>query len=107
MSGSFRCVSRLPEFSFTGGRLLFTAPPAPDMYTLSLHDALPISPHIVDAGEAQQTAKPFRFHLHRPRRRWNRNGFAVRSEEHTSELQSLRPLVCRPLLEKKHDQAYS
>src|SRR5262245_63031131 len=24
-----------------------------------------------------------------------------RSEEHTSELQSLRPLVCRPLLEKK------
>jgi len=32
----------------------------------------------------------------------NRGFFLVRSEEHTSELQSLRPLVCRPLLERKN-----
>src|SRR5262245_63411017 len=35
------------------------------------------------------------------RRRGERD--AVRSEEHTSELQSLRHLVCRPLLEKKNE----
>src|SRR5262245_65709639 len=34
-------------------------------------------------------------------RRAKRSGVAVRSEEHTSELQSLRHLVCRLLLEKK------
>src|SRR6476659_11216259 len=57
-----------------------------EIYTLSLHDALPISlrgaprPHAHAAG---------------PRHR------AARSEEHTSELQSLRHLVCRLLLEKK------
>src|SRR5437899_10006935 len=36
----------------------------------------------------------------RPRHRWL-EGWRIRSEEHTSELQSLRHLVCRLLLEKK------
>src|SRR5262245_63264809 len=36
-------------------------------------------------------------HTHDP----GRNAFSRRSEEHTSELQSLRHLVCRLLLEKK------
>src|SRR5215469_18838940 len=62
-----------------------------EIYTLSLHDALPIS-----------------------RPRWN--GLAGtpttshcvwRSEEHTSELQSRRDLVCRLLLEKKKKTIYS
>src|SRR5437016_8032713 len=35
------------------------------------------------------------------RRRWDANAFHARSEEHTSELQSLTNLVCRLLLEKK------
>src|SRR5699024_11451214 len=37
----------------------------------------------------------------------NCNSQAVRSEEHTSELQSRFDLVCRLLLEKKHDSKYS
>src|SRR5258705_7771452 len=59
-----------------------------EIYTLSLHDALPIygddpmeALHQRHAGEDQRPAQ--------------------RSEEHTSELQSLRHLVCRLLLEKK------
>src|ERR1035438_10895847 len=56
-----------------------------EIYTLSLHDALPIS-HDDRAPEP------------RPSHHWSR---ADRSEEHTSELQSLRHLVCRLLLEKK------
>src|SRR3712207_7194923 len=79
-----------------------------EIYTLSLHDALPISallaifgrrafwrpaifgwgngvPHVGDTG-ADETHGA-----------WRR----VRSEEHTSELQSRQYLVCRLLLEKK------
>src|ERR1039458_4059750 len=63
-----------------------------EIYTLSLHDALPISAWRA-AGSA--TDRPFwRSSASSPSIRW-------RSEEHTSELQSLRHLVCRLLLEKK------
>src|SRR3989440_5719419 len=65
-----------------------------EIYTLSLHDALPISFHYSDVWS---------FCLAR-----RRNGPASkpasrlgRSEEHTSELQSRSDLVCRLLLEKK------
>src|SRR2546423_10929339 len=60
-----------------------------EIYTLSLHDALPICrrPHRRGA-------------VHRRAARRAR-GPAPRSEEHTSELQSLAYLVCRLLLEKK------
>src|ERR1039458_10841212 len=60
-----------------------------EIYTLSLHDALPIYRHRWNAIELGQQ---FAFH---------RND---RSEEHTSELQSLRHLVCRLLLEKEKKQ---
>src|SRR5256885_16925759 len=69
-----------------------------EIYTLSLHDALPIcSPCISlegasgDQYETPASALHLRLHHHRPRR----------SEEHTSELQSPCNLVCRLLLEKK------
>src|SRR5471030_3536371 len=58
-----------------------------EIYTLSLHDALPIS--------LSGRRKPSRGG---PNVRLACNN---RSEEHTSELQSLRHLVCRLLLEKK------
>src|SRR6202012_6302781 len=58
-----------------------------EIYTLSLHDALPIY-----GGGARSFVSP-RTHP-------NRVG-SVRSEEHTSELQSHSDLVCRLLLEKK------
>src|SRR5271165_7649146 len=57
-----------------------------EIYTLSLHDALPISPHSARAGGAY---------------RWTHRAHCARSEEHTSELQSRENLVCRLLLEKK------
>src|ERR1039458_124694 len=59
-----------------------------EIYTLSLHDALPISV-ILDAGAYNSF-------------QWSTTETTeTRSEEHTSELQSLRHLVCRLLLEKK------
>src|SRR5438045_7744296 len=74
----------------------FTVPATTGIYTLSLHDALPIYPRrraTGALGKSHQLAA----------------GLVVahdmiqtcRSEEHTSELQSLRHLVCRLLLEKK------
>src|SRR5204863_10075253 len=76
--------------------LFFFNDPAPtDIYTLSLHDALPISS--CSAGwpfPFQSSARGSRDSSGRP----SING---RSEEHTSELQSRRDLVCRLLLEKK------
>src|SRR5205823_13276062 len=83
----------------------FTSPTsAPAIYTLSLHDALPIWRRCAVWGSAR---RPLALHL--VSGRWlpgpRRNEFgvrAMRSEEHTSELQSLAYLVCRLLLEKKN-----
>src|SRR5438105_10463147 len=59
-----------------------------EIYTLSLHDALPISCRDSRHRGAPRRPRPGRA----PRKR---------SEEHTSELQSRVDLVCRLLLEKK------
>src|SRR5258708_8209682 len=65
-----------------------------EIYTLSLHDALPISTRFVEPARASPIAKT--------------PGAVVssdkRSEEHTSELQSPDHLVCRLLLEKKNNE---
>src|SRR5260370_40445859 len=60
-----------------------------EIYTLSLHDALPILEVVGEPGSRQrvQTGDPI--------------AAGIRSEEHTSELQSHLNLVCRLLLEKK------
>src|SRR2546425_13130330 len=82
-----------------------------EIYTLSLHDALPISralPHDAGLGalrRSQQGGSALRGAL--PGRDGGRHDPRSlarplrRSEEHTSELQSLAYLVCRLLLEKK------
>src|SRR2546430_7743478 len=67
-----------------------------EIYTLSLHDALPISAVLPD-GVAHHAGA---FEAH-PLRGGGIVGISVRSEEHTSELQSQSNLVCRLLLEKK------
>src|ERR1035441_8309455 len=64
-----------------------------EIYTLSLHDALPIS-YRLSISAAARSIFP------NTRSKSDSNCF-VRSEEHTSELQSLRHLVCRLLLLKK------
>src|SRR2546422_4988399 len=70
-----------------------------EIYTLSLHDALPISgegawtPLISESGSPRiVSVDPSQWLLCRT---------STRSEEHTSELQSRLHLVCRLLLEKK------
>src|SRR3712207_7267407 len=70
-----------------------------EIYTLSLHDALPISR---TARRGRRRARPGSSRHPRPRGRPGRRSRARRrSEEHTSELQSRQYLVCRLLLEKK------
>src|ERR1041384_8848969 len=59
-----------------------------EIYTLSLHDALPISRSISSSATGCRNGRPTSTRR-------------ARSEEHTSELQSLAYLVCRLLLEKK------
>src|SRR5215211_9388864 len=69
-----------------------------EIYTLSLHDALPISqPGIAELGDPLEGPPPA-SDVDRRVRLLHRFG---RSEEHTSELQSHSELVCRLLLEKK------
>src|SRR2546430_13379888 len=70
-----------------------------EIYTLSLHDALPISP--VNKTETTQPAIRSDRSMPGPRQWWASHPLQVRSEEHTSELQSQSNLVCRLLLEKK------
>src|SRR5688572_32451927 len=93
--------------------LFFNAPPPTEIYTLSLHDALPIS----RSGHTALVAPPGRLGLaRRPaqpgqlgRRRAvatsrgidRRGGCLGQIGRHTSELQSQSNLVCRLLLEKK------
>src|SRR3712207_7940970 len=90
-----------------------------EIYTLSLHDALPISwiwsisaflrriaIRVSRSGGWISVTRP---HSKRETRRFSRVGMyfgclseVIRSEEHTSELQSRQYLVCRLLLEKKN-----
>src|SRR3712207_6907857 len=74
-----------------------------EIYTLSLHDALPISrAHLRDApGQGVDIAVGAIDHGHVAREPVGRHRALARSEEHTSELQSRQYLVCRLLLEKK------
>src|SRR5262249_62108659 len=103
--------SCLPLFSPHASLLFFfnDTPPS-EIYTLSLHDALPIWASALEVGFRalswswlwllvgdefpRPLAERFATALYR-------HGCLLRSEEHTSELQSLTNLVCRLLLEKK------
>src|SRR5438874_7230751 len=97
--------------------------PPPETSTLSLHDALPIFvTELVVPSQPAGTVGAYLKYAMRPLdfsivgagvrlvlgadgtcsdARIGLNGAADRSEEHTSELQSRRDLVCRLLLEKK------
>src|SRR5699024_12164338 len=88
--------STLPPFFF------FPRPPTTAIYTLSLHDALPISAPI----PRDRAARPITARRKPAVNCANISPGArvlprCRSEEHTSELQSRFDLVCRLLLEKK------
>src|SRR5205807_9233470 len=87
---SMSLASFLSFFSFTLFFFFFNDTAPTEIYTLSLHDALPISP----ARPGDRARQP--AHLRVPGK-----PVVARSEEHTSELQSPCNLVCRLLLEKK------
>src|SRR5206468_9667283 len=93
---------------------------SPSTYTLSLHDALPISPEIKDPNDLLIGGRKVAGVLAEAREERVVLGIGInvnieaadlpqavdmpatsRSEEHTSELQSRSDLVCRLLLEKK------
>src|SRR5204863_3947574 len=95
----FCSIHQLPisrsSFSF-----FFNHPSTTEIYTLSLHDALPISfdPfHFIDKSLDHAIAPRQTASISHSLRI-----ISQRSEEHTSELQSRRDLVCRLLLEKKN-----
>src|SRR2546428_8195450 len=79
---------RLGLYSFF---FFFNDTATPEIYTLSLHDALPISRGTASAARKIGTSTS----------QFNIRFRSSRSEEHTSELQSRSDLVCRLLLEKK------
>src|SRR5258707_12972393 len=85
-----RCPGGVPGFFF------FNDTATTEIYTLSLHDALPIS-RTTPSTCCRPRKSPWPSGP-RPCARTARPG---RSEEHTSELQSRQYLVCRLLLEKK------
>src|SRR5438067_7957269 len=78
---------------------LFNDPATTAIYTLSLHDALPIFTQrcSIETIPAKPRANVFRICFGRLKK-----AARTRSEEHTSELQSRFDLVCRLLLEKKN-----
>src|SRR5207248_7528164 len=104
---------------------LFSTPSSTKLYPLSLHDALPIyrlqsqsaveQARAVDKGVAVETAEPRELGMLQPGDHAEDAALlampelrleadhVVRSEEHTSELQSPYDLVCRLLLEKKRN----
>src|SRR2546427_12595497 len=93
---SLMCVLSWAIFFF----FFFNDTATTEIYTLSLHDALPISPRSGGARGHRQ------HHTSRDpgtagRDRGDQARRRLRSEEHTSELQSQSNLVCRLLLEKK------
>src|SRR3712207_7373448 len=103
-----RCSASYESFFF------FNDTATTEIYTLSLHDALPISSRS-PCGHPRRGRPPgppsslLRWRVDGPRRGRRsrlpprrRLPGTRRSEEHTSELQSRQYLVCRLLLEKKH-----
>src|SRR3712207_8971699 len=94
---------RCARFAFGWGVFFFNDTATTEIYTLSLHDALPI---FGDRDEDSAPCGPVELRHHEP---VHAGGGAEdldlrerRSEEHTSELQSRQYLVCRLLLEKKN-----
>src|SRR5947209_14145117 len=80
-----------------------------EIYTLSLHDALPICiARLPELDRERVVGLDSLLKLHDLRRQDSEDVVArpvTRSEEHTSELQSRQYLVCRLLLEKKKKQS--
>src|SRR5258706_3546836 len=100
-------MQNAPTFIF----FFFNDTATTEIYTLSLHDALPISATASRSSSScaisssRRPSPSWRCSSKRSAARTSRRSWRRwRSEEHTSELQSLTNLVCRLLLEKKKHQ---
>src|SRR5258708_10704660 len=78
-----------------------------EIYTLSLHDALPISQKPATAQTIYRIGSVSKLFTNIAIMQLVERGELNRSEEHTSELQSPDHLVCRLLLEKKNSKTAS
>src|SRR5256885_8331313 len=88
---------RHPSFFF----FFFNDTATTEIYTLSLHYALPISPRRTNSQYMEFQTEAYSWVRRRISGRICTRPSCNRSEEHTSELQSPCNLVCRLLLEKK------
>src|SRR6266566_4252070 len=82
-------LTHVAKYAFCLLVFFFNDTATTEIYTLSLHDALPIYPFVEDMIRFYLSEEPILANV------------PTRSEEHTSELQSPCNLVCRLLLEKK------
>src|SRR5258707_5048952 len=100
----FSCLHSLSCLSFF---FFFNDTATTEIYTLSLHDALPICHgQVIDRGHGQEVlAHVVQVVVEQHGRQQRGHAEHGRSEEHTSELQSRQYLVCRLLLEKKKKYA--
>src|SRR5699024_12850047 len=88
-------IVRRPPTSSPSPSFFLNAPAPTALYTLSLHDALPIYLVVLDLPRSRDHIAAVRT--------FEGSVEGSRSEEHTSELQSRFDLVCRLLLEKKNN----
>src|SRR5205807_10173361 len=93
-------ISPIPFFS-SSFFFFFIDTATTEIYTLSLHDALPISPRCGSWAIMFQSPPTRAGPTATSRTNTSPRVTGYRSEEHTSELQSPCNLVCRLLLEKK------
>src|SRR3712207_8668715 len=89
------------DFLFYGCFFFFNDTATTEIYTLSLHDALPISVDVDQVLPDLLGQRPLVEERHLVEPAALPGDRVPRSEEHTSELQSRQYLVCRLLLEKK------
>src|SRR5258708_9613137 len=95
--------SALPQCCLLCVLFFFNDTATTEIYTLSLHDALPICPSPSQEVALQELLAELRKRLSPEERDLaEQRAQLLRSEEHTSELQSPDHLVCRLLLEKKN-----
>src|SRR5437879_12412955 len=91
----------------TRPHFFYNEPTTTDIYTLSLHDALPIwkvdISRRLPADDGARKSRSRKWPWHSRTYICEQDNTDTRSEEHTSELQSPMYLVCRLLLEKKNN----
>src|SRR2546430_11147211 len=88
------------DIHFAHSFFFFNDTATTEIYTLSLHDALPISKNAAAESTKVNSSSPVRLRIVYNKNSKESVDDSSRSEEHTSELQSQSNFACRLLLEK-------